>query len=279
MLSRRCFLGSTIAAGLTGAAYLHAYEPEWLDFQVKLLTTTRHELSGLRIAHVSDFHLSHPVPLSLIEKAADMTAQAAPDLICITGDFVTHKLSQEAEYARVLAKFAAAAPTYACFGNHDGGAWARTAGGYKSVAPVAALLTASGIQPLRNELQVQAVRGAQLQIIGLGDYWAGECQPERVFPVAAKDMFTVLLSHNPDSKEELSSFAWDLMLSGHTHGGQVVVPFLNYAPIVPVRDRSFISGLREWQSRHIHISRGVGNIHGIRFNCRPEVSVIELVAA
>jgi predicted MPP superfamily phosphohydrolase len=86
----------------------------------------------------------------------------------------------------------------------------------------------------------------------------------------------ILLSHNPDTKEFLKFHPWDLLLCGHTHGGQVVLPGLG-APWTPVRDKRFIAGMYSWDNRWIHITRGVGNVHGLRFNCPPEVSLVTLL--
>ena len=85
-----------------------------------------------------------------------------------------------------------------------------------------------------------------------------------------------ILVGDPDCKEDLSGYEWDLMLCGHTHGGQLIVPILGQRPFAPVRDKRFVEGLHKWESRQIHITRGVGNLHGMRFNCRPEVSILKL---
>jgi predicted MPP superfamily phosphohydrolase len=85
-----------------------------------------------------------------------------------------------------------------------------------------------------------------------------------------------LLSHNPDTKVFVADYRCDLMLSGHTRGGQVVAPVLGISP-APVWDRRYVAGLKRWRDRWIHISRGIGNIRGVRFNCRPEVTRIRLM--
>jgi predicted MPP superfamily phosphohydrolase len=88
-------------------------------------------------------------------------------------------------------------------------------------------------------------------------------------------MPSIVLAHNPDTKDAIEHQSWDLMLSGHTHGGQVVVPFVEptWAPVV---DKRFIAGLYEWSGRQLYITKGVGNHSGVRFGCRPEVSILEL---
>jgi len=116
-------------------------------------------------------------------------------------------------------------------------------------------------------------------MVGLGDIWSGLANPRAVLKQkrTEEDETVIVLSHNPDSKELLKSYDWDLTLCGHTHGGQVVVPFLGLRPFLPVRDKSFPEGVLTWEKRHIHITRGVGNLHGMRFNCRPEISILNLI--
>ncbi len=91
------------------------------------------------------------------------------------------------------------------------------------------------------------------------------------FTDVAADAPAILLAHNPDTKDVLADRPWDLMLSGHTHGGQVVLPFVGER-FVPVRDKRFIAGLKEWNGRQVYVTRGVGNVAGVRINCRPEVT-------
>ena len=88
----------------------------------------------------------------------------------------------------------------------------------------------------------------------------------------------ILLAHNPDTKDVLADRPWDLMLSGHTHGGQVVLPIVGER-FVPMRDKRFIAGLKQWNGRQVYVTRGVGNIDGVRVNCRPEVAILDLASA
>ena len=90
------------------------------------------------------------------------------------------------------------------------------------------------------------------------------------------DRIRIVLSHNPDTKKPLAAYGWDLLLCGHTHGGQIGLPFFS-ARFAPVKDKRFIAGLYQWQGRHLHITKGVGSGFRIRFNCRPEVSLLTLV--
>ena len=276
--SRRKFLAAAGLAGLGGASYVHWLEPGWLD-------VGRHEVSlhqgrprpPLKILQLSDLHASPVVSLDFIAEAVRLGLQQQPDLICLTGDFISHKFDAFGEYARVLAPLARAAPTFACLGNHDGGAWSVRCGGYENTARVGTLLADSGITLLHNRATSLKLRDWQLQLVGVGDFWSGAMMPGVAFnEVKPGADAVVLLSHNPDTKTFLKNYPWDLMLCGHTHGGQVRLPFFG-TPFAPVRDKNFVEGLHRWDSRWIHITRGIGNLHGIRFNCRPEVSLLTLV--
>jgi predicted MPP superfamily phosphohydrolase len=232
---------------------------------------------AIRLLHLSDLHASEFVPLSFIEEAAELGLAARPDVSCLTGDFVTGVLDNESEYRRVLRRLSDAAPVFACLGNHDGGAWSRRRGGYEDTAAIRSLLAGSGIQCLHNTAASVTIEGTPVTLIGLGDWWAGEADAVAAFASIPGDdgARRILLCHNPDAKEVTGSFRWDLMLCGHTHGGQVRIPFVG-APFAPVSDKRFVEGLQRWNDRWIHVTRGVGNLHGLRCNCRPEVSVLEL---
>jgi uncharacterized protein len=132
----------------------------------------------------------------------------------------------------------------------------------------------SGIRVLHNRAETVEVADRKIQIVGLGDLWAEEADPVMAFR-GSRNLPTVILAHNPDTKDLISRYPWQLMLSGHTHGGQVILPLVGPC-FAPVRDRRFIAGLYEWQGRRIFITRGVGNLYGYRFCCRPEVSILEL---
>jgi predicted MPP superfamily phosphohydrolase len=199
-------------------------------------------------------------------------------LICLTGDFITQGYEALDGYAEVLKPLVAHAPTFACLGNHDGGIWALRRHGYSDTNRVREVLAKAGVTLLHNNAKGVRIGGRDLTLVGLGDSWAGELQPMIAFdpPPPTTAEATIVLSHNPDSKAELKPYPWDLLLCGHTHGGQVKLPFVG-APISSVRDRRFTEGLHRWEDRWIHVTRGVGSLWGIRFNCPPEVSLLTLI--
>jgi predicted MPP superfamily phosphohydrolase len=277
MISRRRLLWTGAGAAGAAAAYPVLLEPRWLEFtRTRVPKVVRGAGGSLRVLHMSDFHFSWAVPLSTIERAIDTGLSARPDLICLTGDFITHRYDfDERAYVRSLRRLTATCATFAVLGNHDGGRWARERRGFADHGLVERMLAEAGVRLLHNRSEELEVRGSKLMLVGVGDLWAGELQAERAFQAVRAEMPVLLLSHNPDSKDELRAFRWDLMLCGHTHGGQVIIPFAGprYAP---VNDKRFVAGLHEWEGRRMYITRGVGNLGGVRFRCRPEVSFLEL---
>lgn len=217
--------------------------------------------------------------MSRIQRAVRLGIETRPDLICLTGDYVTRGLEVDAEgYRKILAQLAPAAPVLASLGNHDGGRWAEAGSGYQSINQVQALLESVGISVLRNRSVQVKVRAQAITVVGVGDLWAADLDAALAFrDVTAESAPVVLLSHNPDSKAAVRSYPWRMMLCGHTHGGQVVLP--GYGPLmVPVNDRAYTAGLNRWDNRWVHTTRGVGGLmRGVRFFCRPEVSVLDLV--
>jgi predicted MPP superfamily phosphohydrolase len=265
-----------LAAGAAAAAYPTLIEPRWLD-----LTHRQAKLSGLRspvrILHMSDLHSSFFVPMSMIEHAVTVGLSAKPDLICVTGDFITSGADfLSKEYIAALKRLSTAAPTYAVLGNHDGGPWTEALDGRSDHKDVDRLLEESGIELLHNRSKIIAVRDSTLSLVGTGDLWNQELDAHQAFSEVGPDP-VVLLSHNPDGKDFVANYPWQLMLSGHTHGGQVIIPFVgpHYAP---VQDKRYVDGLRPWGTRQIQVSRGVGNVLGVRFGCRPEITLLELVS-
>lgn len=275
-VSRRSFMACLASTPLAAFAYMRAGEPDWFDVTEKSVAINRFD-APLRVLHLSDFHASEAVSLQSIEHAIDTALLQNADLAVITGDFITWHLENEPEYQRILSKLSTELPTFACIGNHDGGKWAGSSHGYRNFSKVQRLLEQSGITFLFNQSAQLKLKGQSLRIVGLGDWWSNDTKPEGVLhQKRPDDEAIIVLSHNPDSKSSLKPYDWDLMCCGHTHGGQLVIPIIDLRPFLPVRDKSFPEGLLTWGQRHIHITRGIGNLHGMRFNCRPEISILNL---
>jgi hypothetical protein len=271
-MTRRKLLYSFFGSTLVYPCY---WEPRWLDVTHRRVKLPRPG-GPIRILHLSDLHASIVVPMSMIHHAIGAGLAQKPDLICVTGDFITNRQGFDAAaYTQALRRLSGAAPTYAVLGNHDGGSWTAQHHGFSDHKLVDRILEDARIELLHNRSAQVRVRDTGLNLVGVGDLWNQEIAPRRAFSGAVAGQPTVLLAHNPDTKDLVGHFPWELMLSGHTHGGQVIVPFEGprYAP---VEDKRYVAGLKPWGSRQIHVTRGVGNIGGVRFACRPEVSLLAL---
>ncbi len=278
--SRRAFLAALAVggAGLSAAAYARYAEPGWFDVaEVPLDPRIFPAPRGLRILHLSDLHLGPHVALGHIERAVELGLAQRPDLVALTGDFITGRLREAAAYAAVLRRLSAAAPTFACLGNHDAIVADGPIGEVARTAAVMGLLRSAQVETLVNETREVAVRGGRLKVSGLGDLWTKQNHPARCLALrrgpGREPLAHLLLNHNPDARIAAMPYHWDLMLCGHTHGGQIGLPGLAEW-VAPVDDKSHIEGLRERDGRLIHISRGVGNLYGVRFWCRPQVSLL-----
>lgn len=264
------------AAGIAG--YMRWVEPRWLGIgrhTIKLTSATLPK--SIRILHLSDFHASEVVSLDFIAAALRRGMEMSPDLILLTGDFITGRYAGFADYGKILQFLPKHGPCFATLGNHDGGSWAERNDGFAETTAVRELLAQSGITLLHNRPEEIRIGGGRLRLVGLGDLWAGDFAPGSAFAAVSPEsqLPTLVLSHNPDTKDLLREHRWDVMFCGHTHGGQLRIPLVG-TPFAPVRDKRFVQGLHQWDGRWIHITKGVGNLLGLRLNCRPEISLVTL---
>lgn len=218
----------------------------------------------LRIALITDVHNNPGMFSEVVEKLR----QQKPDLIILGGDLVTadERFRRTRWAVNSMRELTQIAPTYAILGNHD----------YEKQEQVERVLATAGVPLLRNKsVDWTTPSGAQLRIVGLGDWNEGDERPQDCLRPASQDTTPVLLlSHDPESRWQLEQYDWDLMLSGHNHGGQIGIPFtdiyISFRSSMPAGLFSFAGG------RHIFVSRGTGSIKGMRFFCPPEINILEL---
>ena len=274
---RRRFLkaaaGTILGAGAATGLYTWRVEPHWLEITRRELPLRGlpPDLVGRTLAHLSDLHVGPRVDDGYIVSTFRTVAALEPDIVVVTGDFISYRTGQEIDRLRsVLASFPRGRlATVAILGNHDYGTnW--------SMAPVADAVTRAaadaGITVLRNH----AVDVAGLRLIGLDDLWAGRFSTDPLADLE-RGRDGIVLSHNPDTVDRPG---WERftgwILAGHTHGGQCKPPFLP-PPLLPVRNRRYTSGAFDVApGRNLYISRGVGHLIRVRFNCRPEVAMFRL---
>ena len=264
---------------MAGAGYPVLIEPRWLAKTQTAISLVRQPRATLRVLHLSDLHASWAVPLSLIDTAIDMGLASNPDIVCLTGDFITQRSDFDAQaYVRTLTRLPAVRPTFASLGNHDGGAWGESHGGYSDHKLVEGLLEDAGITLLLNRsMPVKTAKG-KVTLVGLADLWSLELDAYKAFRGVDGSGPVILLSHNPDSKDVLASFplAPDTLRKHARRPGDHPLRRTSYAPVA---DKRFIQGLHGWKGHQIFISRGVGNIASVRFMCRPEVSILDIAIA
>ncbi len=252
-------------------------------------------LDGLTLVQLSDFHFDG-VRLSIpLLEAAIATANAAhPDAVLLTGDYVTDEPKPIYGLAQHLKSLKSRLGTYAILGNHD---LCQPA----SQRMVTHAMTEVGIRVLWDEVAYPF--GADLALVGLRDYWSPRFNPQPVMAQVPNQIPRIVLSHNPDSAKPLQQWRVDLQLSGHTHGGEVVLP--GFGPAVTglkqirkysnkslqrwmkpltkncdkvVQNWDWAQGLHRVGENLLYVNRGLGTHLPGRFFCPPEVTVITLQA-
>lgn len=220
----------------------------------------------MRIALLSDIHNNK----EQFEKIVTELRKQKPDLIVFCGDLVTYskRFSRTRWAIQGFRELGKIAPTFAVFGNHD----------YEMPAQVERVFRTAGVRLLRNEaLDWTTPSGKTLRLIGLGDWNEGDEAPETCMsPEGAEEKPVLLLSHDPESRWLLRQYDWNLMLSGHNHGGQLGIPFTD--TYVSFRS-SMPAGLHDFEgNRRVFVSRGIGSIYDMRFFCVPEINILDIAA-
>jgi hypothetical protein len=231
----------------------------------------------LKIAHLTDIHVGRVTPMKVQRAAVDLTNAQKPDLIVITGDFVCHSH----EYLDALGEIAGSfkAPVVGVMGNHD----------YWSGAPeVRRTLQKAGVEVLDNVNTVITLRGERLQLVGLDDAYTGHARPVHAVKGLRKTLPTLGLSHIAEEADFLWSRGVPLVLSGHTHGGQVTLAGLHELAIGKLAGHKYVHGL--YGSRTptdntprgaVYVGAGIGaSVMPIRIGerGRREVAIFELGA-
>jgi predicted MPP superfamily phosphohydrolase len=219
------------------------------------------ELDGLRVAHLSDFHLGMPSRgVVAVERAVDWVEERRPDLTVITGDLLSRK-SGEPRLRELLARLP---NCFAVFGNHD---YAITKDPFAQRVELAELAPA---RLLADEAATLELRGRPVQVVGVDprSYRAGRSRPER-FADPDADL-RVLLCHFPQVIDRLEPGAFDLVLAGHLHAGQICIPYPGGRLRLAHIRWKYVEGLYEQPGGVLHLSAGLGTTFvPFRFFARP----------
>jgi predicted MPP superfamily phosphohydrolase len=285
---RRTFLRRTartlLAAGAVGGLYVWRWEPTWLRIRSVAVPVAGlpRAIDGFTIAQISDLHSSDAVPMDWLRHCVDEVNALRPDLVALTGDYITRGDQWVEGVAETLADLRAPAGVMAVLGNHDYET-DRGGGGHehfdRRVADhMSEALGRGGVTVLRDRSEELIRDGGRLRILGFDDLWSSGTPLQNRLRGVSFDRPTVVLMHNPDAVHQLRRAGADLVLSGHTHGGQVNLPGYG-PPFLPVRDRSLVYGLYEYGRTRLYINPGLGWVVGrVRLNARPEITVFTLRA-
>lgn len=285
----KSFLWSGAILGLGLAGYASLVEPRRVVIN-RLRLAVRglpRAFDGLTIAQLSDLHRSHIVSAAYLNHCVDLANSLKPDLIAFTGDYLTYgwdfwwletpvmsdrRRAPELmrEVAACMGRARARYGAFACLGNHDR---------WFDAHAVTAALRGVGITVLRDEHTTVRINGEPLPIVGIDDPWTRVANVTRAF-AGVNAPFTLALTHRPYVFEHWSHPRALLLLAGHTHGGQVRLPWLG-PPFVPSHyGRRYAHGLFRRGDTYMYVNSGVGMIPPpVRFNCPPEISFFRLETA
>ena len=223
-------------------------------------------LDGFRIVHLSDIHHSPFTDIEHISRAVKIANSLKPDMFVLTGDYVSHESAYIAPMAEVLGKLESEFGTFGCLGNHDH---------WTDAEMVTDLLREANIKVLINEGFRFTAKDSSFWLAGVDDYMVGKTDLRAALRGSFPDEMTMLLAHNPIIVRRAARVGVDLMLSGHTHGGQIKLRD-DEKRILP--RRKLKNGLYRRKDTQIYITRGIGTVVlPVRYGCPPEISLLELV--
>ncbi len=260
-------------------SYFFAVKRIKLDHKKIKIDHPNSSLKGLKIMQISDLHFGPTnSDTGHFHRAIDIINAHKPDLMVLTGDYYQWDPTYLHELPRMLSRIRSKMGIYGCFGNHD----------YGSCFPgvlkndpfehhiIREAFDRHGIRILANEHVELDYNGNKFNLVGLHDLWSGYFDPHQTFASVDQNNPTILLSHNPDTASIVESH-FDLMLSGHSHGGQVSWPIIG--PLaVPMKNRHHRRGYHKITDRkQLYVNRGLGHTFRMRLNSPPEVTLIEMV--
>jgi predicted MPP superfamily phosphohydrolase len=219
---------------------------------------------GLRIVHLTDIHHSLFTPLEYVQRAVKLANLLHPDIIALTGDYVTLSPTYIWPMAQMMGKLRARLGVFAVLGNHD----------FKvDAGEITRALRKQRVRVLRNAHYPLRAGSATLWMVGVDDlWWEADDLPAALHGIPAREP-KILLCHNPMGIRSAAAHGIDFMISGHTHGGQVRLPVVG-----SLRGRSklgerFVDGWNRLNGTQIYVSRGIGrSVVPLRLNCPPEIA-------
>jgi len=257
-----------IKSALAQAARVAFTEPFMLSIERQEIYLRRlpAKLDGLRVVHLSDFHYGPLVNTQHLQRAVKVANDLRPDLIALTGDYISQDRVYAAPCAEVVGKLRARHGVYAVLGNHDH---------WTDAQLIADLFRAEDIRVLVNEGSRMDLHGESFWLAGVDDTMVGLEDLSLALAGARHNELKLLLAHNPTILRRAARAGVDLVLSGHTHGGQVTWRSEKSRSGRP--RRRMLRGLGRRGNTQIYVTRGLGTVVlPIRYGCPPEISVLDL---
>lgn len=268
-------VGAAFPTVATGFIYATFIEPNWIELCEIPLTLPRLEpqFDGYRIVHISDIHAGKWMPQDRLDRIVEMVNEQQPDLIAVTGDFVTRTYRKApVDIAPTMRKLHAKDGVVAVLGNHD--YW-----GGRGPGQVRRVIRLSRMIDLNNKVHILERDGALLSTAGVDSSRARKARLDLVLRDLPDEGCAILIAHEPDFADKSARTGrFDLQISGHSHGGQVRLPVLP-PPRLPPMGRKYHTGLYRVGDMIQYTNRGLGVVGlPFRFWSRPEVTVFTLHA-
>jgi len=258
----------SLALNLTHVARAAIAEPYMLTIEHERIALRRlpQPFESFRIVQLSDIHHGPFSDKNQIERAVETANRLKPDIIALTGDYISKERHYAAPCAEMLGKLKARYGVFAVLGNHDH---------WTDAALITDLFRAEGITVLVNQGMRFELKGSAFWLAGVDDTMVGLEDISLALAGARADEMKLLLAHNPIVLRRAERADVDLVLSGHTHGGQVA--FRAEPSSSGGRRRRFLKGLGRLGNTQIYVNRGLGTVVlPIRYGCPPEISLLEL---
>ena len=270
---QRCFY-SLVALGIFSLVYVFQIEPMW--FEVVPVSVTIPNLSpafkGFKIVQISDIHADTSMNQKKLTKIVELVTRQQPDIIAMTGDFVTATPNTETVklLENIFKQFSPTEKTLAVLGNHDH---------WSNPDLIREILDRSNVIDISNFLYTIEREDARLAIAGVDDYWTNQSDLNSVLQQLQPldNVPAILLAHEPDFADiSAATHRFALQISGHSHGGQVKLPFRK-PPVLPPYAQKYPVGRYQVEDLIQYTNRGVGMVlPAVRLNCRPEITVFTL---
>jgi predicted MPP superfamily phosphohydrolase len=272
-LSRRQCLKLALGVGVA-APLAELGDSWWQTYQIRV---TRHTLAvprvpepfvGLTVALLTDLHHGAFVSLDYVREIVALTNSLAPDVIALAGDYTYKESRYIAPCFEVLAGLRAPYGVFGVLGNHDH---------YQGARTTRRALSAAGIVDLTNSGHWLEAGQRRFRIAGVGDLWKGRQDLQAALGDTRPEESCLLLSHNPDYAETITDQRVGLVLSGHTHGGQIVLPWIGALHVPSHYGLKYLQGLVRAPVTQVFVSRGLGTVSvPLRVRCPPEINLLTL---